>query len=101
MPRSRSRSPASVTPSTHPGPSLEIVLRKPIIGIDGEGSTHRFDAIRRRIYVLTNDEIEVTEHIGERHLKEWVDDVDEQRGWRDHRYSERGISGLMVPRPDA
>ena len=51
--------------------------------------------------MLTNDEIEVTEHIGERHLKEWIDDVDEQRGWRDHRYSERGISGLMLPRPDA
>ena len=34
---------------------LEIVLRKPIVGIDGEGSTHHFDAIRRRIYVVTDD----------------------------------------------
>ena len=76
---------------------LEIVRRKPIVGIDAEGSTHHFDAIRRRIYVVTDDEIEVTENIGERHLKEWIDYVDEQRGWRDIRYSDRGLSGLIVP----
>ena len=76
---------------------LEIVRRKPIVGIDAEGSTHHFDAIRRRIYVVTDHEIEVTEFIGERHLKEWNGYVDEQRGWQDLRYSDRGISGLIVP----
>ena len=76
---------------------LEIVHREPVGGIDGEGSTHHFDAVRRRIYVVTDDEIEVTEHIGERHQKEWIDYVDERRGWQDLRYSDRGISGSIVP----
>ena len=76
---------------------LEIVRRKPVVGIDGEGSTHHFHAVRRRIYVVTDDEIEVTQHIGERHLKEWIDYVDEKRGWQDLRYSDRGISGLIIP----
>lgn len=77
-------------------PRLERVAQKPIVGIDGDGATHHFDAVRRTVYVVTADDIQRTEPLGARPLSAWVAYVAEQRGWRDCRYTEQNFADQLA-----
>ena len=76
--------------------ALETVVRKSIIGIDGTGATHRFDARTRTIYVISDEEIERTEHLSMRHLSEWISYVADQRSWRELRYTDRSFTDHLI-----
>ena len=75
---------------------LETVVQKPVVGIDDDGATHHFDAVRQTVYVVRGAEIERIQRLDGRSLSSWVDYVGTERGWGDLRYTERSFADQLV-----
>lgn len=72
--------------------SQERIAALPLVGIDADGATHRFDPATDTVYVVADDATEHTEALAEGQLPEWIDYVADRRGWDDLRYDERPTS---------
>jgi|GEM_PF-2681064 len=65
------------------------------LGTDAEGATHIYRTGTETVHVVTADgRREHVEHIGDRHVDEWVGYVGQERGWATKRYG-GGLLGMV------
>lgn len=73
------------------------VARQPIVGVDAEGATHRFDSYTDTVYVIAADgSVDHVEQLDPGQLPAWVDYVADKRGWDDLRYSDEAPMDALV-----
>jgi hypothetical protein len=70
-------------------------LPRGLIGVDAEGARHEIDPTTRTVFVHRAGDVEHTEALEGRAIREWVAYVDEQRGWDDLRYVDDPLAGLV------
>lgn len=80
-----------------PGLNERIATRR-LLGIDTAGRHHRWDMVKRTLYVLDADETEVLHatHLGDRSLGDWVEFVTREcGGWARLHYSKTPFGGIQ------
>lgn len=67
------------------------------VGVDEHDSTHLYQRHDRVVYVLEqDDEVEHEQTLDNRPLQDWVDFVDDDRGWTECYYDDRVTLGELV-----
>jgi hypothetical protein len=79
-------------------PTFEPSARGAVIGTDAEGMTHCFDAIENTLQVVREDEPEpiYTRDLPPEELSEWVDHIENVRGWDTLRYETRSTAAFIA-----
>lgn len=73
------------------------VARQPVVGVDAEGATHRFDSYTDTVYVISADgSVDHVEQLDPGQLPGWVHYVADKRGWDDLRYSDEAPMAALV-----
>jgi hypothetical protein len=60
-----------------------------IFGIDKTGAAHRYDAVTDTLVVTRDEEVVHETELGDRSMDEWIDFIDQKRGWIDQWFHER------------
>jgi hypothetical protein len=55
--------------------------RAGVFGIDSEGNKHTFDPVRAQVIVRDGDDVGHVEQLARERVPEWIEFVEQQRGW--------------------